>query len=62
MSADHSHVDAEILYLVKGELELTIGDETTIAKSPAKIVINSNEHHKLLALSDVEILEDRAGE
>ena len=62
VNADHSHDDYEILYLVKGEAELTIGDDTKIVKAPIKIEIPENTYHKLIALSDIEILEDRDAE
>ena len=62
INANHSHCDYEILYLVKGEAELTIGEETKIIKAPIKIEIPENTYHKLIALSDIEILEDREGE
>ncbi len=62
INADHSHNDYEILYLVKGEAELTIGDETKTVEAPVKIEIPENTYHKLVALSDIEILEDRKEE
>ncbi|TKJ17157.1 hypothetical protein CEE44_01320 [Candidatus Woesearchaeota archaeon B3_Woes] len=61
-NADHSHNVPEILYLVKGEAELTIGDETKTVEAPVKIEIPEKTHHKLVALSDIEILEDRKSE
>lgn len=59
ISADHTHEDKEILYLIKGEIELTIGDETKIVKAPSKIEIEPNQYHKLVALSEIFLLEDR---
>ena len=59
VSANHSHSDHEILYLVKGEVELTLGNETTRVVAPVKIDIPGGTFHKLVALSDIEILEDR---
>ena len=60
--ADHSHAVQEILYLISGEMELTVGDETKIVKALTRIFIQPNEYHKFLALSDLEIIEDREGE
>ena len=62
ISADHSHEDPEILYLVRGEIELTIGEETKKGSAPIRIAIPPHTYHKLVALSDIELLEDRTGE
>lgn len=59
MSANHSHPDSEILYLVRGEVELTLGSETRKVAAPVKIDIPGGTFHKLVALTDIEILEDR---
>ncbi|MBW3000098.1 cupin domain-containing protein, partial [Candidatus Woesearchaeota archaeon] len=52
ISADHKHEDVEIIYLVKGEIELTIGDENKIVKAPMMFKTDSNVYHKLVALTD----------
>ena len=62
INADHTHKDSEILYLIQGEVELTIGDESKVIKAPLKIEIPSDTYHRLIALSDVLLLEDREGE
>jgi len=62
VSANHSHEDPEIVYLVRGEIELTIGDETEIVKAPAMFETGPNVHHKLIALTDIELVIDREGE
>jgi len=62
ISANHKHEDPEIVYLVKGEVELTIGDETQIVKAPIMFKTNSNVYHKLVALTDIELVIDRDGE
>lgn len=59
VSANHSHEDPEVLYLVKGEVELTLGNETRKVAAPVKIDIPGGTFHRLVALSDIEILEDR---
>ncbi len=59
ISADHKHEDPEIVYLVKGEVELTIGDETRIVKAPVMFKTDSNIYHKLVALADIELVIDR---
>ena len=62
ISANHKHKDPEIVYLVKGEVELTIGDETKIVKAPVMFKADSNVYHKLVALTDIELVIDRDGE
>ena len=59
VGADHTHEVPEILYLTKGEIELTVGDKNQIVKAPTKISIEPNIYHKVLALSDIEIIEDK---
>lgn len=60
VSADHSHEDHEILYLIKGDVELTVGKETQKVSAPIRIDIPPKIYHKLIALSDIELLEDRS--
>jgi len=60
--ANHTHEDPEIIYLVKGEIELTIGDETKIVKAPIMFKIDSNVYHKVVALTDIDFVIDRSGE
>ena len=60
ISADHKHNDKEIIYLVEGEVELTIGSETQMIKAPVRFEIASDVYHKLLALSDIKLIINRA--
>ena len=62
IGANHTHEDPEIIYLVKGEIELTIDDETKIVKAPIMFKINSNVYHKVVALTDIDFVIDRSGE
>ena len=62
VSAGHKHEDLEVVYLVKGQIELTMGDETQIVKAPARFESGPNIYHKLVALSDIELVMDRNGE
>jgi len=62
ISADHTHEYPETLYLVKGEIKLTIDKKTKIVKAPMKIVIPKDVYHKLIAFSDIELLIDREDE
>ena len=62
ISASHIHEDSETIYLVKGEVELTIGDETQLIKAPVKFDVAPNVYHKLVALTDIELVINREGE
>lgn len=62
VSADHAHDDPEIVYLVKGEIELTIGDETQVVKAPVRFESGPNVYHKLVALTDIELVIEREHE
>ena len=62
IGADHTHEDQEIIYLVKGKIELTIGNETQIVKAPIMFRINSNVYHKVIALTDIDFVIDRDDE
>ncbi len=59
VSANHTHEDPEAVYLVKGEVDLTIGKETQTVKAPVAFKIDSNVYHKLVALTDIELVIDR---
>ncbi|MAG60174.1 hypothetical protein CL619_00155 [archaeon] len=62
VSANHKHVDPETVYLVKGKIELTIEDETKIVEAPMMFRTESNEYHKLVALTDIDLVIDRENE
>ncbi len=59
INANHEHEVPEILYLVKGEAELTIGKETKNVKASVKISIPANTYHKLIAITEIILLEER---
>jgi len=56
ISANHTHEEAEQLYLSEGEVELTIGSETTQVKAPKMFFVPSNVYHKVEALSDIKLI------
>ena len=56
ISSDHSHKEGEDIFLVEGEIELTVGKETKKVKAPVKIKIPPNVYHKIIALTDIRIL------
>ena len=62
IGGDHRHEDLEIIYLVKGKIELTIGDETKIVNAPIMFKINPNVHHKMIALTGIDFVIDRSNE
>lgn len=62
ISANHVHEDPEVLYLVNGEIELTVDEETQNVSAPIRIDIPPETYHRLIALSDIALLEDRSGE
>lgn len=62
IGANHTHEDSETIYLVKGGIELTIGDETEIVKAPIMFKIDPNIYHKVVALTDIDFVINRAGE
>lgn len=61
ISADHSHQRPEILYLMKGEIELTIDQSVTKIHAPVKISIEPNQYHKVLALTNIILIEAEPG-
>ena len=56
VSADHTHEEAETLYLIKGKVELTIGDESATIEAPKMFFVPSNAYHKVVALTDIELI------
>ncbi len=62
ISANHQHKDAEIIYLVEGGVELTIGEEVRVVEAPVTFKMASNEYHQLVALTDIRLVIDRENE
>ena len=58
ISADHTHEEAETLYLVEGEIELTIGEESTKVQSQKMFHIPANVYHKVIAITDIKLIRD----
>ena len=59
ISADHRHPEAETCYLVKGKIELTTESGTQEVDAPIEIHLKENEYHKVLALTEIEIVYNR---
>ena len=58
ISANHTHEEAETLYLIEGKVELTIGKETKIVEAPKKFSVKPNEYHKVVALTNIKLIRD----
>ena len=56
VSSDHTHAEGEDIFLVEGEMELTVGKEIKRVKAPIKIEILPNVYHKIIAITDIRIL------
>ena len=56
ISANHTHEEAEQLYLIEGEVELTVGSETTQVKAPKMFFVPPNVYHKVKALTDIKLI------
>ncbi|MBI2572905.1 hypothetical protein HYV86_03545 [Candidatus Woesearchaeota archaeon] len=59
ISGDHMHNVEEILFLLNGKVELTLGNVISIVEAPVKISIPAHTHHKLLAITSIELVEFR---
>jgi len=53
VSGDNAENLKEIIYLVVGKAEITIGQKTEIIASPNKIEIPAKTYHKIIALTDI---------
>jgi len=60
ISANHSHPEKEILFLLEGEIELTVGEQVRKLKAPVKVDIPSDTYHKILALTDIKLFADKS--
>ena len=54
----HKHDDAEqVMFLLEGEVEMTIEDETASLKAGDVVVVNRGLHHKLHSAGGVTFME-----
>ncbi len=53
----HSHPHEQVVNVIEGDFELTIGSETEILKPQSVVIIPSNAHHSGRALTDCRILD-----
>lgn len=54
---EHSHVQDQVTHVLEGELELTVGGETQIAKAGKIVVIPSNVKHSAIARSECKVID-----
>lgn len=50
---DNNTNPEELIYLIQGELEVTIEEDVLLLKAPAKIQIEKETYHKLESKTDV---------
>lgn len=53
----HHHVHEQITYIIEGELEMTIGNETMVLSPGSYYVIPSNVPHSAIAHSDCKVID-----
>lgn len=59
ISAGHKHRREETLYLIKGKAKLITDKQKINIKVPTKIKFDSNIYHKLIAVTDIILLEGK---
>ena len=57
IDSDHSHNYPETVFLMKGEVEIILGEKKESIAAPAKIIIPANTYHKFTAVTEVIGLE-----
>lgn len=53
----HQHVHEQITYIIEGELEMVIGEETYLFTPGMAHVIPSNTPHSAVARTDVKVID-----
>jgi quercetin dioxygenase-like cupin family protein len=54
----HAHEDAEqVMYILDGEIEMTIEDQTATLGAGDVVVINRGQHHKVYSANGVTFME-----
>jgi quercetin dioxygenase-like cupin family protein len=54
---EHSHVHEQVVHVYKGQLEVTVGGETTVLRGGSMGIIPSNVVHSGRALSDCRVMD-----
>jgi quercetin dioxygenase-like cupin family protein len=55
--ADHTHDEAETLWIVSGKGKILVGDETTEFEAPCILKIPGSIYHKFMPITDVNFIE-----
>jgi quercetin dioxygenase-like cupin family protein len=55
--ADHTHKDAETLWIISGKGQLQVGEETIEFASPCILKIPGGIYHKFIPKTDVNFIE-----
>jgi quercetin dioxygenase-like cupin family protein len=53
----HYHDNEQITYVVEGELQMTIGEKTTVFTAGCVQVIHANIPHSAIALTDCRVID-----
>ncbi len=56
ISGDNSENAEEIIYLVSGSAEVTLGEKTWVAHFPSEIFFPAKTYHKIRALTDIVLI------
>lgn len=56
IAGDNSENVEELIYLIEGSAEITLGDLTRVVKAPAKIEFPAKTYHKIKALTDISFI------
>lgn len=57
--SDHSHDEAETIWLIYGEAEIQIGEVIERAKAPCEFYVGPKVYHKFTAITDINFVEER---
>ena len=57
---EHHHFHEQITYVLEGQLQMTIGGETTVFTAGCVHVIPSNVPHSAIALTDCKVIDSFA--
>lgn len=56
-AADHSHPHTQIMYIIEGKIETTVGGETHILGAGDAVYVRSDTVHGLRALEETRMLD-----
>ena len=50
---EHFHQDIELLFVLEGSLDVTVGEQVTHMKHEDSLIVNSNKKHSLKGSEDI---------